>query len=531
MDSNISKVTAHISHNEALIFERSRPGRAGFMLPPLDVPESALTEIIPAQFQREDDLAGMPEVSEVDVIRHFTRISTWNYSIDLGLYPLGSCTMKYNSRLNEKVARIAGFANLHPLASEAEAQGALEVIYELQQHLAEITGLPGISLQPAACAHGEMTGVMIIRAFIDARDGKEQSANRRTMLIPDSAHGTNPASAHLSGFTVKTIRSTAEGLTDLDHLRELCSHGDVAGLMLTNPNTLGLFERNIQEICRIVHDAGGLVYMDGANMNALVGVARPGDMGVDVIHLNLHKTFSTPHGGGGPGSGPCCCTKELAPFLPVPRVVRVASATDASTPDSRLQTPDSSVFRLDFDFPQSIGRVKAFLGNYGMMLRALAYVLTHGYDGLREATEAAVLNARYIAHGLISDYEKPFEAAPMHEVVFTDKRQARKGVHTLDIAKRLIDYGFHPMTIYFPLIVSGAMLIEPTESVGRQELDQFIEAMRSIAREAIEDPELVLNAPHTTRIGRLDEAAAARKPVLRWKPAQVDSELRTIASV
>jgi glycine dehydrogenase subunit 2 len=362
-----------------------------------------------------------------------------------------------------------------------------------------------------------MTGIMIIRAFIDARDGKDKSAQRRTMLIPDSAHGTNPASAHLSGFTVKTIRSTAEGLTDLDHLRELCAHGEVAGLMLTNPNTLGLFERNIQEICRIVHDAGGLVYMDGANMNALVGVARPGDMGVDVIHLNLHKTFSTPHGGGGPGSGPCCCTKELEPFLPVPRVVAQTSVGDGDSTEHRLK---SVTLRLDYNYPQSIGRVKAFLGNYGMMLRALAYTLTHGYDGILEATQAAVLNARYIAHGLISDYEKPFNGDPMHEVVFTDKRQSRKGVHTLDIAKRLIDYGFHPMTIYFPLIVSGAMLIEPTESVGRQELDQFIEAMRSIAKEAVEDPDLVLNAPHSTRIGRLDEAAAARKPVLRWKPRQ-----------
>ena len=504
----ISKVTTHISPNEQLIFERSQPGRAGFSLPPLDVDETPLEQIIPRELQRDDALAGMPEVSEVDVIRHFTRISTWNYSIDQGMYPLGSCTMKYNSRLNEKVARIAGFANLHPLAAEAEAQGALEVIYELQQHLAEITGLPGISLQPAAGAHGEMTGIMIIRAFIDARDGREKSAQRRTMLIPDSAHGTNPASAHLSGFTVKTIKSTAEGLTDLDHLRELCAHGDVAGLMLTNPNTLGLFERNIREICDIVHAAGGLVYMDGANMNALVGIARPGDMGVDVIHLNLHKTFSTPHGGGGPGSGPCCCTKELEPFLPVPRVV-----TTGTFP----------IFKLDFDYPQSIGRVKAFYGNYGMMLRALAYILTHGRDGLREATEAAVLNARYIAHGLVSDYEKPFDGAPMHEVVFTDKRQARKGVHTLDIAKRLIDYGFHPMTIYFPLIVSGAMLIEPTESVGHQELDQFIDAMRSIAKEALEDPDLVLNAPHSTRIGRLDEAAAARKPVLRWRAKEAES--------
>jgi glycine dehydrogenase subunit 2 len=504
MKSDITKVTTHINANEALIFERSQPGRVGYRLPALDVDEQPIGEIVPQKFLRDDDLEGVPEVSEVDVIRHFVRMSTWNYSIDQGMYPLGSCTMKYNSRLNEKVARIPGFANLHPLSEAEDAQGALQVIYELQEDLAEITGLPGISLQPAAGAHGEMTGVMIIRAFIDARDGEGGSAKRRTMLIPDSAHGTNPASAHLSGFSVKTIRSTAEGLTDLDHLRELCAGGNVAGLMLTNPNTLGLFERNIQEICRIVHDAGGLVYMDGANMNALVGIARPGDMGVDVIHLNLHKTFSTPHGGGGPGCGPCCCTKELEPFLPVPRIVK-----------------DSGQFKLDFKYPQSIGRVKAFLGNYGMMLRALAYIQTHGNDGLREATEAAVLNARYIAHGLTSDYEKPFNAPPMHEVVFTDKRQTRKGVHTLDIAKRLIDYGFHPMTIYFPLIVQGAMLIEPTESVGRQELDQFIDAMRAIAREAQEDPELVINAPHDTRIGRLDEAAAARKPVLRWKPKQV----------
>ena len=505
MTTAITKVTTHLSPNEQLIFERSQHGRLGYRLPALDVEEQSLDSIVPQEFQRDDDLDGMPEVSEVDVIRHFVRMSTWNYSIDLGMYPLGSCTMKYNSRLNERVARIPGFANLHPLAEERDSQGALEVIYELQQHLAEITGLPGISLQPAAGAHGEMTGIMIIRAFLDSRDGAAAS-KRRTMLIPDSAHGTNPASAHLSGFSVKTIRSTPEGLTDLDHLRELCAHGEVAGLMLTNPNTLGLFERNIKEICAIVHAAGGLVYMDGANMNALVGVARPGDMGVDVIHLNLHKTFSAPHGGGGPGCGPCCCSKELEQFLPVPRVVK-----------------DGETFKLNFNEPKTIGRVKAFFGNYGMMLRALAYTLTHGNDGLREATEAAVLNARYIAAGLTSDYDKPFAGSPMHEVVFTDKRQTRKGVHTLDIAKRLIDYGFHPMTIYFPLIVPGAMLIEPTESVGRQELDQFIAAMRAIASEAVEDPELVRNAPHNTRIGRLDEAAAARKPVLRWKPKQAAS--------
>ncbi|MEZ5426584.1 MAG: aminomethyl-transferring glycine dehydrogenase subunit GcvPB [Pyrinomonadaceae bacterium] len=497
---SIKKVTQHPSQNEELIFDRSQTGRTGYCLPKLDVEETDLNDIIPAELRRTDDLDGVPEVSEVDVIRHFTRMSTWNYSIDLGMYPLGSCTMKYNSRLNEKVARIAGFAALHPLAPEEEAQGALELIYRLQEDLAEITGLPGVSLQPAAGAHGEMTGIMLIRAFLDERDG-EESKNRRVMLVPDSAHGTNPASAHMAGFQVKTIRSTEEGLTDMEHLRQLCDEGGVAGLMLTNPNTVGIFETNIKEVCETVHEAGGLVYMDGANMNALVGVARPGDMGVDVIHLNLHKTFSTPHGGGGPGCGPCCCTAELEKFLPVPRVVK-----------------DGDNYKLDLDRPASIGRVKAFYGNFGMMVRALAYIQTHGASGLREATEAAVLNARYVGQNLLEDYEKPFASDSMHEVIFSHKKQSRKGVHTLDIAKRLIDYGFHPMTIYFPLIVEGAMLIEPTESVGRADLDAFIDAMKSIAREAAEDPDLVIGAPYSTRIGRLDEATAARKPVLRWRP-------------
>jgi glycine dehydrogenase subunit 2 len=414
--------------------------------------------------------------------------------------------MKYNSRLNEKVARINGFALLHPLAPEEEAQGALELIYRLQEDLCEITGLPAISLQPAAGAQGEMTGVMLIRAFLDQRDG-EASKDRRVMLIPDSAHGTNPASAAMSGFTVRTIRSTAEGLTDMAHLRELCDQGGVAGVMFTNPNTVGIFEKNIAEICATIHAAGGLVYMDGANMNALVGVARPGDMGVDVIHLNLHKTFSTPHGGGGPGCGPCLCTAELAPFLPVPRVEKAEGI------DSR-----ETRYRLNYDFPNSIGRVKAFYGNFGMMVRALSYIYTHGAEGLKEVTETAVLNARYISHELEDTFDKPFASDCMHEAIFSHKRQSRNGVVTLDIAKRLIDYGFHPPTVYFPLVVEGAMLIEPTESVGRADLDAFIEAMRDIDREAQETPEIVIAAPHSTRIGRLDEATAARKPVLRWRP-------------
>ncbi|HEV7701552.1 MAG TPA: aminomethyl-transferring glycine dehydrogenase subunit GcvPB, partial [Pyrinomonadaceae bacterium] len=385
---SIKKVTQHPSQNEALIFERSQTGRIGYRLPKLDVPETA--DVVPAELCRQDDLEGVPEVSEVDVIRHFTRISTWNYSIDLGMYPLGSCTMKYNSRLNEKVARIGGFAGLHPLAPEEESQGALELIYKLQEDLCEITGLAGISLQPAAGAQGEMTGVMLIRAFLDDRDG-ETSKDRRVMLIPDSAHGTNPASAAVAGFTVKTIRSTSEGLTDMDHLRELCDQGGVAGLMLTNPNTVGIFETNIREICETIHAAGGLVYMDGANMNALVGVARPGDMGVDVIHLNLHKTFSTPHGGGGPGCGPCLCSADLKPYLPTPRVER-----------------DGARYFLNYDVPSSIGRVKAFFGNFGMMVRALSYIYTHGNDGLKEATEAAVLNARYVSTKLEGTFDKPF---------------------------------------------------------------------------------------------------------------------------
>ena len=343
---SIKKVTQHPSQNEELIFDRSQTGRVGYSLPKLDVEETNLDDIIPVELRRDDDLEGVPEVSEVDVIRHFTRISTWNYSIDLGMYPLGSCTMKYNSRLNEKTARIAGFTGLHPLAPEQESQGALELIYNLQEDLAEITGLKGVSLQPAAGAHGEMTGVMLIRAFLDKRDG-EASKDRRVMLIPDSAHGTNPASAALAGFKVKTIKSTDEGLTDMEHLKMLCAEGGIAGLMLTNPNTVGIFEKNIVEICDVIHDAGGLVYMDGANMNALVGVARPGDFGVDVIHLNLHKTFSTPHGGGGPGCGPCCCTAELEPFLPTPRIIK-----------------DGEKFKLDYNRPESIGRVKAFYGNF-----------------------------------------------------------------------------------------------------------------------------------------------------------------------
>jgi glycine dehydrogenase subunit 2 len=497
----IKKASVHANQNEGLIFERSQPGRVGYKLPALDVEAAPIDSLIDPKLLRDDDLAGLPEVSEVDVVRHFTRLSTWNYAVDYGMYPLGSCTMKYNPKLNERVARLEGFAASHPYAPDELAQGNLELLKELEDALAEITGLPAVSLQPAAGAQGEMTGLMVIRKCLESRGDA-----RKIALIPDSAHGTNPASAAICGYQVKTIKSNANGAIDLENLRQTAG-GDVAALMLTNPSTLGMFEENIEEVCRIVHEAGGLVYMDGANMNALVGVTRPGDMGVDVIHLNLHKTFSTPHGGGGPGAGPIAVTKELEPFLPFPRVV-------AKSIKGRR------VLKLDYDRPQSIGRVRAFCGNYSVLVRALCYILTLGPDGLREATETAVLNANYIAHRLKDVYDIAFEGQPMHEVILNDKRQQKFGVHTLDIAKRLIDYGFHPMTIYFPLVAPGAMMIEPTESEGREELDLFIDAMKSIAIEAEQNPELVKSAPHNTRIGRLDEAAAARKPVLRWKPSQ-----------
>jgi glycine dehydrogenase subunit 2 len=491
----IKKATTHVNQNEGLIFERSRSGRTAVRISALDVPQAALSDLLDDSLIRKDEIAGLPEVSEVDVVRHFTRLSTWNYAVDFGMYPLGSCTMKYNPKLNERVARLPGFAASHPYLPDELAQGNLEIIRYLEQCLSEITGLPAVSLQPAAGAQGEMTGLMVIRKSLESR-----GRARKKVFIPDSAHGTNPASAAICGYDVATLRSNSHGAIDVEHLRTVMDE-DVAALMLTNPSTLGMFEENIEEICRIVHAAGGYVYMDGANMNALVGVTRPGDMGVDVIHLNLHKTFSTPHGGGGPGAGPIAVTAELEAFLPLPRV-----------------TGESGELRLDYDRPQAIGRVRAYHGNFSVLVRALCYILTLGPDGLKEATQTAVLNANYIAHHLRDDYELAFEGQPMHEVILNDRRQAASGVFTLDIAKRLIDYGFHPMTIYFPLVVGGAMMIEPTESEGREELDLFIDAMKSIALEARDTPELVKGAPHNTRIGRLDEATAARKPVLRWKP-------------
>jgi len=488
------KATRHISQNEGLIFEKSSPGKAAFKLPPLDVPEVDTAKLL-GESERKD-LGNMPEVSEIEIIRHFTRLSTWNYAIDLGMYPLGSCTMKYNPRVNEAVTRLPGLANGHPYQPEKISQGALRIIKTLSECLTEITGMDAITLQPAAGAHGELTGLLLVRGYLQSKGNP-----RKKILIPDSAHGTNPATAATVGYAVENLKSNSLGMVDIPSLAAQMNE-DVAALMLTNPNTLGVFEQEIHKIAELMHAKGGLLYMDGANMNALVGKARPGDFGVDVMHLNLHKTFSTPHGGGGPGSGPVAVKKFLEPFLPKPVIVTKADGT----------------LGFDYNRPQSVGRVRVFYGNFGMFTRALAYILANGPDGLRQTTEDAVLNANYIRKGLEGVYDLPYSTPSMHEVVFSDKLQAKQGVKTGDIAKRLIDYGFHPYTVSFPLIVHGTLMIEPTESESKEELDLFIEAMRSIAQEVQEEPGTVLEAPHNTRVSRLDEVAAARKPVLRWKP-------------
>ncbi|MGA2988923.1 MAG: aminomethyl-transferring glycine dehydrogenase subunit GcvPB [Candidatus Korobacteraceae bacterium] len=495
-NSKITKATTHVNQNEGLIFEKSSAGKKAYRLAPLDVPEVDERELLgPCARQ---DLGNMPEVSEVEVIRHFTRLSTWNYAVDFGMYPLGSCTMKYNPRVNEFVARLDGLANAHPYQPEKASQGALRILKTLSEQLIEITGMDAITLQPAAGAHGELTGILLVRACLEARGNP-----RKRILIPDSAHGTNPATAAMAGYQVENLKSNAAGEVDLAAL-EAQMNEEVAGLMLTNPNTLGVFEQQIGRIAGLVHAKGGLLYMDGANMNALVGKTRPGDFGVDVMHLNLHKTFSTPHGGGGPGSGPVACKKIMEPFLPVPVIIQ--------RPDGQLG--------FEYNRPQSIGRVRMFYGNFGMLVRALAYIMANGPDGLRQTTEDAVLNANYIRKKLEPYYDLPYKTPSMHEVVFSDHLQAKSGIKTGDIAKRLIDYGFHPYTVSFPLVVHGAMMIEPTESESKEELDFFIDSMKAIAEECEKEPQTVLDAPHNTRVSRLDEVMAARKPVLRWKPRE-----------
>jgi glycine dehydrogenase subunit 2 len=490
----IKKVSRHIVQNELLLFELSSPGKRGYQLPELDVPAVNPAEALGAENVRPE-IEGFPEVSEIEAVRHFTRLSTWNYSIDLGLYPLGSCTMKYNPRVNEVVARIEGLAWAHPYQPEELSQGCMEVIAALEQALAEITGMDAVTLQPAAGAHGEFTGILMIRALLETRGNP-----RKRILVPDSAHGTNPATAMMVGYSVENIKSNDRGMVDLEVL-ERATTEEVAGLMITNPNTVGVFEENIRKICSIMHDKGALVYMDGANMNALVGIVRPGELGIDVMHLNLHKTFSTPHGGGGPGSGAVAVRSVLTPFLPSPRLKR-----------------EGGRWAWNYDVPESIGRVRAYYGNFGVLVRALAYIMAHGANGLRQATLDALLNANYIRALLQPYYDLAYRAPSMHECVFSDDRQAKRGVRTGDIAKRLIDYGFHPYTVSFPLIVRGALMIEPTETESKLELDLFADAMISIAKEAEENPEVVVQAPHSTRIRRVDEVTAARRPIVRWKP-------------
>ena len=462
-----------------LLFESGSPGRSAFFWP---AETGKIQDRIPAQLLRQE-IAGFPELGELEVLRHFTRLSQRNFGIEGQFYPLGSCTMKYNPKVNEVVARFPGIAHIHPLASPDLLQGALQILYDLEQILAEISGMEYVSVQPSAGAQGELTGLMLIRAYL-----AEQGSPREKIIVPDTAHGTNPASSTLCGYDVVQISSNAQGVIDAPTVEKVMDD-KVAALMITNPNTLGLFEKNIEAVAEVVHAKGGLVYLDGANLNALMGVAKPGHMGVDVLHMNLHKTFSTPHGGGGPGAGPVAVKERLSAYLPTPRIVKKGEA-----------------FTLSEDFPKSIGRVRSFLGNFGILARAYTYIISLGGDGLEEASRMALLNANYIRKKLEKNYQIAFNEPCMHECIFTDRIQHKNGVSTLDIAKRLLDYGFHPPTIYFPLVVSGALMIEPTETETPETLDAFVDAMLSIAQEAKENPEIVKTAPHSTPVSRLDEA-------------------------
>ncbi|HEY8891527.1 MAG TPA: aminomethyl-transferring glycine dehydrogenase subunit GcvPB [Clostridium sp.] len=476
-----------------LIFEISREGRRGYKLPPCDVENIDISKMIPKNLLSEKELL-LPEVSEVDVIRHYTLLSNKNYGVDTGFYPLGSCTMKYNPKINEDMASIESFTHIHPYQNVKTVQGSLQLMYELSEKLSEISGMDQVSLQPSAGAHGELTGLMIIKAFHENRcDFK-----RKKIIVPDSAHGTNPASASVVGFEIVEIKSNEKGGVDLDSLKSVLSD-EIAGLMLTNPNTLGLFDENIKEISDLVHEVGGLVYYDGANLNAIMGKARPGDMGFDVVHMNLHKTFSTPHGGGGPGSGPVGVKKELIQYLPVPIIEK-----------------NDENYILNYDKPLSIGKIKSFYGNFGVLVRAYCYILSMGSDGLKKASEIAVLNANYMKSRLKDYYYLPFDKVCKHEFVLGGLKQGSGVVTTLDIAKRLLDYGYHPPTIYFPKIVDNAIMIEPTETESLETMDEFIEVMIKISVEAGENPQLLKMAPYNTLVRRLDEVSAARHPVLKY---------------
>jgi glycine dehydrogenase subunit 2 len=485
---------------EPTIFERGAPGRSAVSLPPLDVPEVDVAALFGVRARGQ--AAALPEVSEPEAFRHYVRLSQWNFCIDSNFYPFGSCTMKFNPKVNEWAARLPGFGRLHPLSPDALAQGALELMFRLEHLLAEIVGMDDCSLQPAAGAQGELTGLMMMRAYHAA-----QGRSPKKVLVPDTAHGTNPASCSANKLLAVPFASGPDGVVDSEVVRKavLEAGDDLCGIMMTNPNTLGLYEREMPEIVRIIHEAGGLVYGDGANMNAILGRARPGDIGVDVLQFNLHKTFTTPHGGGGPGCGAIAFKERLAPFQPGPKVVRAGSADEAG-------------FRLDRARPQSVGRVRSFIGNFGMMVRAYTYIRELGAQGLLDVSGMAVLNANYLAATLEDALPLAFPRPCMHEAVFSDKNLEPKGVKTLDVAKRLIDYGFHPPTVYFPLNVKGAMMMEPTETESKETIDAFVSAMKDVVREANEDANVLKNAPHNTRLARLDEARAARKPVLRYRP-------------
>ncbi|HGY57008.1 MAG TPA: glycine dehydrogenase subunit 2 [Caldithrix abyssi] len=469
-----------------LIFELSKEGRVGHVLPDADVPASSREELIPQNFLRSHP-AELPQVPENEVVRHFTDLSVLNHHVDKSFYPLGSCTMKYNPKINEKLAGLSGFTDLHPAQPEETVQGALRLMFELQEYLKELTGFQGITLQPAAGAQGEMTGLLLIRKY-----HRLKGRNPKTILVPDSAHGTNPASAVISGFQIKTVRSTPAGLVDLDDLKSKLDE-DTAGFMLTNPSTLGIFESQVSEIRRLMDQVDALMYMDGANMNALFGIVRPGDMGFDVMHLNLHKSFSTPHGGGGPGSGPVAVNNKLKNYLPVPIVVK-----------------EDNRFFLNYDLPDTVGRVHSFYGNFALLVRAYVYIRMIGKEGFRKIAEHSIVNANYLKKRLSEAYEIGFDAPSMHEFVLSAENQKKRGAKALDIAKRLLDFGLHPPTVYFPLIVKEAMMIEPTETESREMLDAFAEAMLQIDKEIDENPDIVLNAPHTTPVKRLDEAGAVR---------------------
>jgi len=482
---NESPGTTGLVLNEPLLWEKGKRGRCGFSIPRRDVE--------PAPLDREliRESLDFPDLSEVDVVRHYTRLSTWNFGVDTGMYPLGSCTMKYNPKSHEKLAGLNGFAGAHPFLPLGLQQGALKLMHDLECFLAEITGMDAVTLQPAAGAQGELAGMLLMHAY-----HRSQGSPRTKIIVPDTAHGTNPASAALCGYRPIPVKSNEKGILSAEAIADVMDE-NTAGIMVTNPNTLGLFEENIRQIAEVVHAKGGLVYGDGANMNAVMGVVRMGDIGIDILHLNLHKTFSTPHGGGGPGSGPVCVKKYLEPFLPVPRVIEA-----------------NERYRLSEDFPQTIGNLHAFYGNFGVMIKAYAYILSLSAENLKKASRLAVLNANYIKETLREVLYLPYDRPCMHECVFSDRFQIKQKVTTLDMAKRLMDYGFHPPTIYFPLVVNGAIMIEPTETESKENIDQFIEAFKGVVRESEDAPELLREAPTKCKARRMDETAAARRPCL-----------------